>query len=194
MDEQAAAKSKVRSEIRSCLASIKADDIHSGSTAVCRHIAAARELLGNVKTIGLYASIQREISLSALHDLLPDMTFAYPLCQSDKHLGFHIVGKMDQLVSNHYKIPEPVPGKHPEINPDRIDLVFFPGLAFGLDGSRLGRGQGYYDRTLEAYKGLKIGVALDMQIRESVPQGPHDTMMNHIVSPAGIVTTIPWKE
>ncbi len=180
--------------MRSWLASMRADEIHAASTAVCGHIASARELLANVQTIGLYASIQSEISLSALHDLLPDMTFAYPLCQSDKHLGFHIVENIDQLVSNHYRIPEPNPCKHPEIHLEKIDLIFCPGLAFGLDGSRLGRGQGYYDRTLQTYKGLKIGVALDIQITKSVPHDHHDAMMSHIVSESGIAIAIPWKE
>lgn len=194
MDGQADSKSKLRSEMRSCLARRAADEIRAASIAVCKHIASASELMAKAQTIGLYASIQSEISLETLHELLPGKRFAYPLCQSGNHLGFHIVEHADELAPNHYRIPEPISGKHPGVHLEEIDLIFCPGLAFGMDGSRLGRGQGYYDRTLQAYKGLKVGIALDMQIRESVPHDHHDTMMSHLVSEQGVSATTPWRE
>ena len=180
--------------MRSCLARTAADDIRAASISVCKHIASAHELMAKAQTIGLYASIQSEISLETLHELLPGKRFAYPLCRSGNHLDFHIVEHANELAPNHYHIPEPISGIHPAIHLEKIDIIFCPGLAFGLDGSRLGRGQGYYDRTLQAYQGLRVGIALDIQIRDSVPHNHHDTMMSHLVSEQGVAPTTHWRE
>ena len=45
-----------------------------------------------------------------------------------------------------FAIPEPAGGK--EIAIENCDAALVPGVAFGKDGSRIGRGKGYYDRAL----------------------------------------------
>ena len=90
-------------------------------------------------------------------------------------------------------IPEPLPDLHPEVNIADIDMILCPGLAFGSDGSRLGRGQGYYDRALDAFSGIKIGIALDDQITETVPHTQHDATMDYLVSESGISATKPLQ-
>ncbi len=57
-----------------------------------------------------------------------------------------------------------------------------PGVGFDLTGTRLGRGAGFYDRLLNAVSGLKIGVAYDWQIVDSLPSQEHDQKMNMIIS------------
>ena len=64
-----------------------------------------------------------------------------------------------------------------------LDLVVAPGVAFALDGSRLGRGKGYYDRLLAQLKAVKIGVCFDWQIVQTIPRDSHDVLMDHIVTP-----------
>ena len=195
MSEPVTAKSQLRSEMRSCLAAISAETIQSSSAVITHHIAAAAEdLLNGINTIGIYSAIQEEIPLSALHQLLPEKKFAYPLCQPGHQLTFHLVTESAQLEANSMQIPEPQPDVHPAINIAEIDMIICPGLAFGMDGSRLGRGQGYYDRALDSFKGVKLGVALNQQIKASVPHAPHDAIMNYLVSETGILATIPLQE
>jgi len=64
-----------------------------------------------------------------------------------------------------------------------LDLVLAPGLAFALDGSRLGRGKGYYDRLLEKLRGTKIGVCFEWQLQPQIPCDGHDVAMNYIATP-----------
>jgi 5-formyltetrahydrofolate cyclo-ligase len=64
-----------------------------------------------------------------------------------------------------------------------LDLVLAPGVAFARDGTRLGRGKGYYDRLLAAVRATKLGVCFDWQVLPSIPRDAHDVLMDHLVTP-----------
>ncbi len=66
----------------------------------------------------------------------------------------------------------------------RLDLVLVPGVAFGWQGHRLGRGKGFYDRLLAEVSGKTCGVAFDQQIVSSIPIAPHDVRLNCILTPS----------
>lgn len=57
-----------------------------------------------------------------------------------------------------------------------------PGVGFGLNGRRLGRGKGYYDRYLESSQALKIGIAWSGQLNEEIPVESHDCHMDFIIT------------
>ena len=61
---------------------------------------------------------------------------------------------------------------------------WFPGVAFGADGYRLGRGKGIYDRLLAGATGVKIGVAYEWQLLELVPHCELDVPVDVIVTEA----------
>jgi len=65
----------------------------------------------------------------------------------------------------------------------RLDLALVPGVAFDLNGHRLGRGKGYYDRLLAMLTGPACGVAFDQQIVSQVPNEPHDVRLSCILTP-----------
>lgn len=66
----------------------------------------------------------------------------------------------------------------------RLDLVLVPGVAFGWQGHRLGRGKGFYDRLLVEVSGKTCGVAFDQQVVSSIPVEPHDVRLNCILTPS----------
>jgi 5-formyltetrahydrofolate cyclo-ligase len=70
-----------------------------------------------------------------------------------------------------------------EIELNRLDFTLVPGVAFDLQGRRLGRGKGFYDQMLAAVRGTTCGVAFDEQIVGEVPVEPHDTRVNCILTP-----------
>ena len=53
------------------------------------------------------------------------------------------------------------------------------------DGERLGRGGGYYDRYLNDYTGLKIGICFSEQLASGLPIEEHDHRMNMVISEIG---------
>jgi 5-formyltetrahydrofolate cyclo-ligase len=88
----------------------------------------------------------------------------------------------DDLQSGRFGVREP--GTHcPAFNLKQLDLALVPGIGFTLDGGRLGRGKGYYDRLLSGVPGIKCGVAFDCQVVERFPLEPHDVRLNAILTP-----------
>jgi 5-formyltetrahydrofolate cyclo-ligase len=67
---------------------------------------------------------------------------------------------------------------------NHLDLILVPGVAFDLQGRRLGRGRGFYDQLLAAVRGKTCGVAFDEQIVNEVPVEPHDVLLNCILTPS----------
>ena len=57
-----------------------------------------------------------------------------------------------------------------------------PGLAFDINGGRLGRGKGYYDFILAGTEGMKIGIGFDWQITTEIPMLAHDVEMDRILT------------
>ena len=76
----------------------------------------------------------------------------------------------------------------PPVNPQEIDLILIPGVAFDCDGNRLGYGAGFYDRFLPLLKEdvPRIGWTFFCQIFERIPAEPHDQTMRMLISEEGI--------
>ena len=76
-------------------------------------------------------------------------------------------------------IPAPTPE---ETLKEKFAVAIVPGVAFDLQGYRLGRGGGYYDKLLSKANCTAVGVCFDFQLLPSLPHEPHDVRMNCIVT------------
>ena len=81
-------------------------------------------------------------------------------------------------------IPEPRLSNAP-IEPNTVDWVLVPGVAFDDRGFRIGRGAGHYDRLLPNLRpdAPRWSLAFDEQWINAVPDEPHDQPLDGIVSP-----------
>ncbi|MDD5618590.1 MAG: 5-formyltetrahydrofolate cyclo-ligase [Candidatus Omnitrophica bacterium] len=86
-----------------------------------------------------------------------------------------------KLKKGPYGVLEPVTEER--LQPEDLDLVIVPGLAFDKKGRRLGRGKGCYDRFLSTLseRQFSIGLAFDFQILPLVPTAEHDVSVNSII-------------
>ncbi len=84
------------------------------------------------------------------------------------------------------RIPQPF--SETRVDPEEIDLIIVPGIAFDLKCNRIGRGKGFYDRFLSgSHRAIKIGLAYDFQILDSIPVSTNDVKMDIIVSETRIL-------
>ncbi|MEV6134969.1 5-formyltetrahydrofolate cyclo-ligase [Nocardia sp. NPDC051990] len=67
------------------------------------------------------------------------------------------------------------------------ELILVPALAVDRRGVRLGRGAGYYDRTLPAARPTArlIAVVRDDELLDQLPEEPHDLRMGWALTPHG---------
>ena len=65
-------------------------------------------------------------------------------------------------------------------DPEEIELVVVPAVAYDRRGNRLGRGKGFYDRFLASTKATKIGVGYEFQLLDEIPAEAHDVPMGMV--------------
>lgn len=149
------------------------------SRLICDRVRDQLDLLPP-RHVALFSALPGEPSLHALLSHSGPHRFYFPRVEGTE-LHFHRVRSEDDLVRGTFGILEPKTHL-PTIEPEEIDVVICPALGFGRDGSRLGRGRGFYDRILErAGSALRLGVAFPCRIVDSLPTEAHDIPMHQII-------------
>lgn len=70
----------------------------------------------------------------------------------------------------------------PLLGRENIDLVLVPAVCYDRRGYRLGFGGGYYDRWLENFSGVTVGLCREAVLRETVPTEAHDAKVELLLT------------
>lgn len=159
------------------------------AAALVQHLLAAPEVR-RAATVAAYVSVGAEPGTGALLRALlaRGVRVLLPLLLPDDDLDWAMHRGDDHLAAARRGLIEPV---GPALGPDAVataDVVLVPGLAVSLDGDRLGRGGGSYDRALGRVPvGTFTCVLLhDEEVGLAVPVDPHDRRVRAAASPTGI--------
>ena len=130
-----------------------------------------------------YYSLPDEV---CTHQLLDELLAAgknvyLPKVVSDTEMVLCRYTGRDSLQKGAFGILEPTGPVMPKEKYNDIKVVLVPGVAFDKENRRLGRGKGYYDRFLAAFKGKTIGVCFDFQKVAEVPVDAHDITVDCVV-------------
>ena len=173
-----------------------------GSTATV-HSTEARQLLGHLPeavagagTVCAYWPVGAEPGSPDLVDRLTELcdVVLLPVARTGPggehlplHWGRYVPGRM---VEARFGLREPA---GPWLEPDAVagaDVVLVPALAVDRRGVRLGRGGGFYDRSLAlCAPGTRlVAVVRDCEVVDELPGEPHDVLMTHALAPgAGLM-------
>ena len=93
---------------------------------------------------------------------------------------------MEDMEPGRYNIPAPKL-TCPKVERKDIDLILTPGLCFDSRGGRLGQGAGYYDRYLEDYEGVTIGLCREDFFQINLPKESLDMWVKYVLTEEGQV-------
>jgi 5-formyltetrahydrofolate cyclo-ligase len=181
-------KAGLRARYKARLNSLSPEEKRSQSAALLDQLRDYFSSLSGCWTI--YSPLNDEPNLLGLLKEADHITWVFPKIQDKKSMQFYRVDNPDAMLSQLYdELLEPKGDPGQCVPSQGITGLLVPGLAFDEQGTRLGRGGGYYDRYLENYKGLKLGVTFNEGIaREALPRESHDQQMNVVVSPQSWLT------
>ena len=84
------------------------------------------------------------------------------------------------LETGSFNISEPQGSE--TVNPDVIDLIIVPAVAYDRQGNRIGRGKGFYDRLLCRARAVKVGICYNCQICENFEPSKFDVPVDYVIS------------
>lgn len=170
----------------------------AGETAeAVKNLLLAEAAIQNASTLAAYVATDGEIDVSSVTHWAQKASKRVfsPVMRKDR-IAFVEWRPGTDWANGKFNIPEPVGGE--EIAIENCDAALVPGVAFGKDGSRVGRGKGYYDQalaflleSLRPRPPVLFGICHDFQIIEGLEQSQltgrdQDIPMDAVVSPAGI--------
>ena len=151
----------------------------AGSKEICQRIQ-AQAIWQRAQSVLLFVPTASEPDISELLKAGKDVSLPAFNEKRAQYEARAISGPQD-LVPGQFGILEPKP-ECPLLELNTLNLILAPGLAFALDGTRLGRGKGFYDRLLARITAPKCGVCFDWQVRPAIPWDAHDVLMDYIVT------------
>ncbi len=135
--------------------------------------------------IALYAPLPHEVNLLPLLREHPQHRYAFPRCLPGRQLAFHVVSSpAEDLEAGAHGTLAPRAAL-PCVEPQELDLLIVPGVAFTPAGERLGYGGGYYDRFLPRCPQARVlALAFAEQMVEWLPTEAHDRRLPLVIQPA----------
>lgn len=111
------------------------------------------KIINDNQHIGIYYPIGKEIDILSLVKKYPNKKFYLPVTKEELYFVPYTADTL--LVQGPFHTKEP---KGEVIPREKITCFFIPCVAISKDNKRIGYGKGYYDRYLQNYKGIKVGI------------------------------------
>ena len=121
------------------------------------------------KRVAIYSSYPSEpdTALAIAELLAMNATVLVPVTLPDGLLSWHEIGSDEQTVLSN------------------TDLLFVPALAIDMQGNRLGRGKGYFDRELSNGSIRQVyAIVFESEFLSEVPVEAHDRKVSGVVTEA----------
>ena len=117
----------------------------------------------------------------------PNLSICYPRTSRTENTMEAVICHPDSIFeTNEYNIPEPTDLE--TADPEELDMVLVPLLAFDLKGYRVGYGKGYYDRYLKGCRDncLKVGFSYFDPVESVEDANEFDVPLDLCITPQRI--------
>lgn len=160
----------------------------SHSSAIQRNLFQLEEISA-AKTVFCFISIGKEVATHEVINQLQSMgkSILVPKILPGEPMRAVLFTGWENLEPGVLGIPAPVTSA---AFTGYVDLVITPGLGFTPTGTRIGYGRGYYDRWFADHEhGLRVGVAFECQLQESIPAEMSDVVIHLLITERRVLTT-----
>lgn len=185
-------KRALRNEILSKRKALSKEEVNKKSSAIS-NLLFSTEQYKKSKYIMCYIDFRNEVRTEEIirMALNEDKNIIIPISivETKQLVLSQLLDYDKELESGTYGILEPKKEFIREVNPELIDLVLMPGVAFDRRGYRIGYGGGYYDRFLTRIDDSvpKIALAFDLQLVPHVRKGRYDIPVDYIITEKEII-------
>ena len=183
-------KKQLRALIRYHRNSLSFQEITYATLAVCNNIITL-SLFENSQNIAFYRAHDGEVDINNVltkAQMMGKHCYLPVLHSHRQHLDFYSFFLKNPLIKNRFNIEEPNILQEKPISLVNLDLIFLPLVAFDEEGNRLGRGAGYYDRTLAPLKSerskkpLLVGISYEFQKIDKISIRKWDIPLNLVIT------------
>lgn len=128
-----------------------------------------------------YVTLKDEVDTIKLieYSLKNGKKVAVPKCEGND-IVFYYISSLEDLENGKFGILEPKTNKAVKNLNNSICII--PGLAFDKQNNRIGYGRGFYDRFLENYNGIKIGLTYKECVCDKIDAEINDIKMDRIIT------------
>jgi len=187
-----ARKNEIRAQYKAMRAEMTAEERSARDQRIC-DLFLSSITYRYAKVLLMYAPLNGEIDVMpiAKQALADGKTVAFPRCsKNDCTMEYHVVQSVDELIVGSYGISEP-PADAPvryaaDCTADEHPVCLVPGLVFDRAGYRVGYGKGYYDRYLNAFPGVRVGIVYADCVLGEIPRGRFDLAVDVLVTDKGV--------
>jgi 5-formyltetrahydrofolate cyclo-ligase len=190
------AKRELRAKVQAHLRQLAPPE-REAAAAQARALLREQPVWKQARSVLLFAPLPDELDVWPLlaAALAGGRTVALPRFdpQTNSYVACQVQNLVSDVKTGRFGIREPA--EHcAEIPLNRLDFILVPGVAFDMQGRRLGRGKGFFDRLLAAARGTTSGVVFDEQIVREIPVAAHDVRVNRILTPTRWIEARPVLE
>lgn len=145
----------------------------------------------NADTVLFYSALDDEINIDrCIENALENgKRVALPVC-TDKNgnMKFYLINSLFDIKTGYFGVREPDVSICKEIDDLSSSICIVPAIAYDKKGFRLGYGKGYYDRFLENYTSLSVGLCYNELIEDKLPNGDYDIPVDYIICENGVLS------
>lgn len=183
-------KRALRAELRERRQNLTANEREKATIGVTNNLVSLVTGL-DARSISCYLSSPTEPDTRPFVNwaLAHDIRVLFPVSREDGLLDWTVGTESEEEQQGLHGMPEAVGEPLGPIAINDVDLIIVPAAAIGPDGTRLGWGRGYYDKTLGSMEKCPpvYAVVYDSEIQPDIPRELHDQPVDGVVTPSRIL-------
>lgn len=185
-------KKLLRKQVLSQRDSLSWEQVEQYSRAIAEHLFALQEYKA-AKTVMYFLNFGKEVmTLNMVPQTLAHgkRVVAPKTVQQERRMILSEIFDVDEdLAPGLWNIPEPKLEKLRPLEPEEIDFVVVPGVAFDQQGNRLGYGGGYYDRFFTQLRAdvPLVAITFEVQVLAEIPVATWDRQVNLLITEKRVI-------